>query len=215
MSVLDMKTYYLMPIYPMMYAGGALLIERSSTSKKGISRWFGSRPYIATLVIVAILLSPIAMPILSPSTLVSKYGTSAYESGPLPDKVGWSMMVANLSQAYNALPATERSHACIFTENYGEASAINFLGKSLGLPDAISGHNNYYIWGPGSCTGRVIITVGYSLSDDQKSFSNVTLLTTINCKYCISYESNLPVYLCTNPNFTSLSAEWPLVRHYD
>ena len=91
-------------------------------------------------------------------------------------------MVSNLSQAYNTLSPSDRSQACIFTENYGEASAVNFLGKSLGLPEAISGHNNYYIWGPNSCTGKVLITVGYSLSDDQQSFGNVSLLTTIVCR---------------------------------
>jgi hypothetical protein len=215
MTILDMKPYYLAPIYPMLYAGGALLIEKSSISKKGVFRWFGSRPFITCLIVVAILLAPLAMPILSPSTLVSKYGASTYETSPLPDRFGWSIMVSNLSQAYNTLPNNERSQACVFTENYGEASAVNFLGRSLGLPEAISGHNNYYVLGPDSCTGKVLITVGYSLSDDQKSFANVTLLTTINCQYCISYESNLPVYLCTNPNFSSLALAWPLVRHYD
>jgi lipoprotein signal peptidase len=215
MTVLNMKPYYLAPIYPVLYAGGALLIERSSISKKGVFRWFGSRPFIASLVVVAILLVPLAMPILSPTTLVNSYGASSYQSSPLPDRFGWSMMVSNLSQAYNTLSPSDRSQACIFTENYGEASAVNFLGKSLGLPEAISGHNNYYIWGPNSCTGKVLITVGYSLSDDQQSFGNVSLLTTIVCQYCISYESNLPVYLCTNPIFSSIAAEWPNVRHYD
>jgi len=215
MTVLDMKPYYLAPIYPMLYAGGALLIEKSLISRRGVFRQFGSRPFIACLIIVAILLAPLVMPILSPPTLVSKYGASNYEASPLPDRFGWSMMVSNLSQAYNTLPASERSLTCIFTENYGEASAVNFLGKSLGLPEAISGHNNYYVWGPDSCTGQILITVGYSLSDDKKSFANVTLLTTISCQYCISYESNLPVYLCTNPNFSSLASVWPLVRHYD
>ncbi|HXQ92908.1 MAG TPA: glycosyltransferase family 39 protein [Nitrososphaerales archaeon] len=215
MTVLDMKPYYLAPIYPVLYAGGALLIEKSSISRKGVFRWFGSRPFIACLIIVAILLAPLAMPILSPSTLVSKYGASNYEASPLPDRFGWNATVSTLAQAYDTLPASERSQACIFTENYGEASAVNLLGKNLGLPEAISGHNNYYIWGPDSCTGQVLITVGYSLSDDQKSFANVTLLTTINCQYCISYEENLPVYLCIHPNFSSLATAWPLVRHYD
>jgi len=37
----------------------------------------------------------------------------------------------------------------------------------------------------------------------------------LGCQYCISYEQKLPVYLCTNPNFTSIAALWPEVRHYD
>ena len=82
MTVLNMKPYYLAPIYPVLYAGGALLIEMSSISKKGVFRWFGSRPFIASLVVVAILLVPLAMPILSPTTLVNSYGASSYQSSP-------------------------------------------------------------------------------------------------------------------------------------
>jgi dolichyl-phosphate-mannose-protein mannosyltransferase len=215
MTVLDMKPYYLAPVYPMLYAGGAIMIERSSSSKKGVPRWFGSRPYIASLVVVAMLLAPIAMPILSPPNLISSYNSNDYQISPLPDRYGWSGMVSNLSIAYNNLPASVKSEACIFTSNYGEASAVNFFGRSLGLPKAISGHNNYYIWGPSPCTGQVLITIGVSLSTVQQAYNNVTMLTTLNCQYCIYYEQVLPVYLCTSPNFTSLATLWSGVRHYD
>jgi hypothetical protein len=215
MMILDMKPYYLAPAYPMLYAGGAILIERSSISKKRIPRWFGSWPYLACLIVVAMLLAPIAMPILSPPTLITSYGSSDYQISPLPDRYGWSGMVSNLSAAYGNLPASVKSAACIFTSNYGEASAVNFFGRSLGLPKAISGHNNYYIWGPGLCTGQVLITIGISLSTVQQAYKNVTTLTTLSCQYCISYEQILPVYLCMNPSFTSLATLWPGVRHYD
>lgn len=212
---LDMKTYYLAPSYPMLFAGGAILIERESVLKRGIARWFGSRPYVASLLVIAALLSPVAMPILSPQAVINGYGMGDYQGSPLPDRYGWSGMVANLSLAYDTLPASLKSQACIFTSNYGEASAVNFFGRSLGLPEAISGHNNYYVWGPGSCSGRVLITVGVQLSTMQQGYANVTTLTTIDCRYCIYYEQTLPIYLCTNPTFTSMAALWPEVRHYD
>jgi 4-amino-4-deoxy-L-arabinose transferase-like glycosyltransferase len=229
MTVLNMKPYYLSPIYPMLYAGGALLIERSSLSKKGISRWFGSRPYIACMIILAILLAPLLIPILPPPTLIKTYGESTLgslnssgasgETGPLPqnlgDKLGWNTMVSTLAQAYDTLPISDRNQACIITSNYGEASAVNFLGRSLGLPEAISGHNSYYIWGPDSCTGQVLITIGISQIAAEKSYANVTLLTTITCQYCMDLENNLPVYLCMNPNYSSLAQVWPMVRQYD
>ena len=215
MTALDMKPYYLAPVYPALYAGGAIMIEKSSVSRKGVSRWFGSRPYIACLVAVAMLLSPVAMPILSPPATINAYGAGDYQASPLPDRYGWSGMVSNLSKAYDGLPAGVKSQACIFTSNYGEASAVNFFGGSLGLPEAISGHNSYYIWGPGPCTGQVLITIGISLSTVQQAYGNVTTLTTLDCQYCISYEQVLPVYLCTHPNFTSVAALWQGVRHYD
>jgi hypothetical protein len=244
MTAIDAKPYYLLGVYPMMFAGGALFVERSSVSKRGMSRWFGSRPYVASVVVIALVLTPLTMPILPPPTLVSVYGNSIGltngaagqpNAGPLPqvlgDRFGWNTMVVALANATRSLPASERSQACIFTTDYGQASAVNFLGRGQGLPPAISGHNNYYIWGPGSCTGQVLITVGPSLSYFQGNFTafeegyvngtlkvaykDVTLLTIIRCEYCMNSENNVPVYLCTNPTFTSIATVWPGVRHYD
>jgi 4-amino-4-deoxy-L-arabinose transferase-like glycosyltransferase len=228
MTAINMKPYYLLAAYPMIFAGGAVAIEKSTISKRGISRWFGSRPYIACLAVIAIFLAPLVMPVLPPATVLKVYGGSATgansaiasgETGPLPqnlgDRFGWNTMVSTLEQAYDQLPQNLKSQACIFTVNYGEASAVNFLGKNLGLPEAISGHNNYYIWGPGSCTGHVIIAVGAPLSALQSAYGNVSLLTTITCQYCMNNENNLPVYLCQSPNFSSVAAFWPQTRHYD
>lgn len=228
MTLVSMKPYYLLAAYPVVFAGGAVAIEMSSLSKRGLARWFSSRPYFVALAIIAIILAPAVMPILPPSTYLSIYGgtvsgsnktIASGETGPLPqnlgDRFGWGSMVSTLAQAYDQLPSSLQSQACIFTVNYGEASAVNFLGKSLGLPEAISGHNNYYVWGPESCSGQVIITVGVPLSNAQTIYKNVTLLTTITCQYCMDNENNLPVYLCLNPNFSSIASVWPLVRHYD
>ena len=245
MTLANAKPYYLLPAYPMLFAAGALLIEKSSVSRKGFFRWFGTWPYMAALLVLAILLVPLTLPILPPSTLVGTYGPSVLsttnggvasgETGPLPqtlgDRLGWDTMVATLAQVYWKLPSGERSQACIFTTDYGQASAVNFLGKSLGLPEAISGHNSYYIWGPGACTGKVLIAVGPSLSYFNGSFAsfqenyvnttlrhgfgNVTYLTMIKCDDCMDNENNVPVYLCTNPTFSSIASVWAGVRHYD
>jgi len=228
MTVLGMKPYYLAPIYPMLYAGGALVAERSLASRKGPARVFGSRPWAVATLLIAALLAPLIMPILQPATLIGAYGASTVqgtnggiasgETGPLPqnlgDRLGWPEMVSTLAQVYSSLPASERSQACIFATNYGEASAVNLLGKGMGLPPAISGHNNYFVWGPAPCTGQVLITVGESVAADQQAFANVTLATTITCQYCMDIENNVPVIVCTTPTFTSLSAEWQVVKAY-
>jgi hypothetical protein len=115
---------------------------------------------------------------------------------------------------YVSLPASERAQACIFTDNYGEASAISFLGTRYHLPPVISGHNNYYLWGPGRCTGAVIITVGLTLTDNQQSFARVVKVATITCQYCMGYENDLPVYVCTRPK-VSVREAWQRAKHFD
>ena len=226
MLVLNMKPYYFFPIYPVIFAGGSLLVEKSSLANIGKFKWFGSIPYLSVLLLVAIFLVPDVMPILSPTSMISIYGnssdnTSSSETGPLPqnlgDRLGWQEMVNSLAQVYNALPANEKSQTCIFTGNYGEASAINFLGKGLSLPPTISGHNNYYIWGPGNCSGQVLLLIGVQIPENQSDYQNVTLLTTLKCQYCMNLENNVPIYLLTHPsdpNF-SLKSFWPSLKHYD
>ena len=51
-----------------------------------------------------------------------------------------------VARVYRSLPADERSQAVIAAQNYGEAAAIEFLGRSPSLP-VISGHNQYFLWG--------------------------------------------------------------------
>jgi hypothetical protein len=69
-------------------------------------------------------------------------------------------MAEKVSAAYNALPPDERAEAVFFGRNYGDAAAIDVYGPALRGPSAISGHNNYYLWGPRSFDGSVTIVVG-------------------------------------------------------
>ena len=222
-TLLGAKPYFLSPAYPILYAGGALTIER-----RGGRVWRFLKPaYAALLFLSGLMFAPLAMPILPPATLVDSYGllpgsanASAGQSaaGALPqnlgDRFGWERMTRTVAGVYKTLPTQERSKACIFTSNYGEASALNFLGKKYALPRAISGHNNYYLWGPGSCGGRTMITVGIARKDIEKGYSRVKRTATIRCGYCEPYENDLPVYVATKPK-TPLKEVWPLTKHYD
>jgi len=130
------------------------------------------------------------------------------------DRFGWENMVATVAHVYRDLPAEDRSRACIFTGNYGEAGAVDFFGPEYGLPGAISGHNSYHVWGPGSCSGKVIISVGVPRADLETVFRRLEQKATIRCEYCMPDEDNLPVYVCRDPR-ASLQDLWPQVKHYD
>ena len=43
-----------------------------------------------------------------------------------------------------------RSKLVIYTGDYGAAGAVDLYGPAEGLPHAISGHNTFWWWGPGS-----------------------------------------------------------------
>ena len=57
-----------------------------------------------------------------------------------------------------ALPADERAHAVILTNDYSEASPLVLLGT--GLPPVYSGHNAFWDWGPPPADRTVVVHVG-------------------------------------------------------
>lgn len=119
-----------------------------------------------------------------------------------------------MAGVHERLPSEERSESCILTGNYGEAGAIDFFGAEYGLPGAISGHNNYYLWGPGGCTGDVVISVGVPLERLEAVFGAVERMDTVTCEYCMPDENNLPVYVNRDPEVPFEEA-WPGFKHYN
>ncbi|MDQ3588794.1 MAG: glycosyltransferase family 39 protein [Actinomycetota bacterium] len=215
------KFYFLAPAYPVLFAAGAFVVERFVWRR---SRGWLKGAYAAILLMSGIVFAPLVVPLLPADTLANITGGGAgikqerREEGRLPqhfaDRFGWENMVATVAGVYQGLPPQERSRACIFTGNYGEAGAIDFFGSKYGLPGAISGHNSYHVWGPGDCTGEILISVGVPRSDLETAFQDVEQKDTVRCEYCMPDEDNLPVYVCRDPK-VSLREVWPQVKHFD
>ena len=214
------KAYYLASIYPALFAFGSLKIEQ----------WF-SKPLargaaLAGVVISGIVIAPLTLPILPVATFIryqqmigitpsvgEKLKTSALPQY-YADMFGWREMAAKVAKVYWSLPAGERAHAVFFGNNYGEAAAIDVFGRSLGLPPAISGHNNYYLWGPHGHDGSVIITIGGSTSHYAKLFRSYHVAGRIDSRHAMPYETNRPIYVLRGLK-VPLQRYWPRVKHLD
>ena len=220
-TLTNAKPYFYEGAYPLLLAGGAVL----AAQKAGKVRMWVPKGFILALAVSGALLAPLEMPLLQPQAFVNTYssltgvanGAAAQgNAGQFPqylgDRFGWDTMTATIAGAYYRLSPSERTNACIFASNYGEASALTFLGKNYSLPPVISTHNNYYIWGPGGC-GVVLITIGVDLSVLRTVYSNVTQVATVTCDYCMSGEDNLPVYVATGPE-VSLQSIWPSIKDF-
>jgi 4-amino-4-deoxy-L-arabinose transferase-like glycosyltransferase len=218
------KSYFLSPAYPMLYAGGAVLLAR--VFERTGWRW-ARIAYPAALALSALFFFPGVTPTLAPEPYSRVYGFIGGSSGAkqqasatqlqpqiLADRYGWAEMTAAVADVYKKLPADERAQACIYTLNYGEAGALNFFGPKDGLPRAISGHNTYWLWGPGTCSGQVVITIGFSQEDLTPAFGEVTPATKITCAYCMPEESDLTVYVCRQPK-APLADLWRRAKHFN
>jgi 4-amino-4-deoxy-L-arabinose transferase-like glycosyltransferase len=216
------KSYFLAPAYPPLFAAGALVVTAS-----GISWVRAVRPwYAVALAVSGLLLAPVALPLLPGATFARAYGflsgagnsATGQPKSTLPQylagRFGWDTIAQTVAKVYNDLPEDERAKACIFTANYGEASALDVLGSRYGLPAVISGHNNFFLWGPDGCDGEVMILVGVRRSDVTSAFGRVNQVATVPCEYCEPLEQNLPVLIARQPR-APLASLWKRVKHFD
>jgi hypothetical protein len=225
LMLMKAKNYFLAPAYPMLFAGGGVVFE-GWTERRAARQGTWLKPaYLGLLLISGILLAPLSMPLLPPATYVAfarmtggvEAKTERLDSGILPqqfaDRFGWENLTATVARVYNNLSAEDRAKACIFGGNYGETDSINFFGRAYGLPSAISGHNQHYLWGPGGCTGEVVIVIGVPPEILNNAFDSVTIADTATCQYCMPYESNLPIVVARKIK-VPIREFWPQVRNF-
>lgn len=224
LTVINAKSYFLAPAYPMLYASGAVWLGWAFERR----RWRWARlAYPAVIALAGVGLAPLVMPVLPPATYVADYGwltgsaNNAAGQGqaqliqPLGDRFGWDVMTSDVIHVYDSLDPAERAQACIFTQNYGEASALTLLAPKGALPPVISGHNNYWIWGPQGCSGQVIITVNLDQASLEQSYASVTPAGAVRCHFCQPDEQDAPIFICTRPTVANPAGDWKAVRHYD
>ena len=215
------KSSYLMPIYPVFFAGGALFWEEFAKPL-----WLRAAG-LALPAVAGAMLAPLAMPILPERTFIaysaaiglSPKSTAAenLQLGQLPqhfaDMHGWPQLAAQIAAVYHRLPPQERAKAVFFGTNYGEAAAIDVYGRDLGLPPAISGHNNYYLWGPRGHDGSVVIEIGGTREDILRIFESVEQAGVTDEPYAMPYETGQPIWIERGLK-EPLGKVWPKVKKY-
>ena len=137
--------------------------------------------------------------------------------GPLPqqyaDMFGWPEMAAVVARAYNNLSPADRAKCAIFGQNYGQAGAIDLFGPKYGLPKAISGHQNYYYWGPRGATDEVMLVMDDRREVLEKLFDHVEQVGVVHHPYAIPYENDKPLHLCRGLKMP-MKELWPKVKKW-
>ena len=223
--VLHGKDYYSAPVYPMVFAGGAIAVEQLS-HRRGM-RWLAPA-LVALIVAGTVALMPLFSPVLSPEEFLRYQAKLPFQIQPdeksmllepMPhyysDCFGWNDMVRAVAKAYASVPPGERGDTAIFAHNFAAAGAIDIIGPSYGLPKSISGHQSYWLWGPRNYSGQTVIIVGSTPENEAQHFNQVTVVAELHNPYAPPWE-NRPILLCRGPkNFHSVSEFWPKVKHWD
>ena len=216
------RASYLAPAYPMLFALGAVAIERQSAAA---GRGWVRSLAVALLVIFGGLVLPLALPVLPVQTFV-RYQAALGQSprteetqdvGPLPqhfaDMFGWEEMTNLVAEAFSRLTPEEQARARVFGQNYGEAGAIDVLGRRRGLPRAMSGHNSYWMWGPGTDSVTVLIIIGGDRDDNAEFFEDIEVVGQTSSPWSMPYERNLDVSIARKPK-VDLREAWPNLRMF-
>jgi hypothetical protein len=219
------RLYYPIPAYPMLFAAGGFAFERWFTAWKS-GRWL-KPAYVSVLAISGVILAPFGyFPMLTVDQYIAysqffHFGPPRIEThklGPLPqlyaDQFGWKEMAQVVADAYYKLPPQEQKSCAIYGQNYGQAGAIDFFGAKMGLPNAISGHQSYFYWGPRGYTGECVIVMEDRQERLEERFGSVEKVGTVYHPLSMPYE-HFDVFLCRKPKFGTLQQIWPKVKNWN
>jgi 4-amino-4-deoxy-L-arabinose transferase-like glycosyltransferase len=220
------KNYYMAPIYPVLFAAGAVGFEAALARLR--APLFRDAVGVAAVVLVlaaGALTAPLVIPMLSPDGYVAYEKalgvtpprTEVAHNGPLPqmfgDQFGWEQLVAEVVRAWYALTPEERARAGIFANNYGEAGAINLFGPRFGLPRAMSAHQTYFLWGPGDFHGDILIVLQDTRESLQRLCDSVEPAGIHYSPWGMAEENN-PIYVCRGLK-TPIQELWPQLKHWN
>jgi len=218
--VLGAKVYYLAPIYPVLFAAGATLLEARLVAVPWATGAYG-----ALLLLAGLAIAPEAFPLLPLDRFVGYERVldfrgikmEKHPQGLVPqhfaDQLGWDTLVRRLATVYASLPPQQQREAVVLTRDYGQASAVDFLGPRYGLPHAISGHNTYFLYGTRGASGNVVIAIGLDASTLRAQWRDVRGVGTYHDDYVLPDFNDLPIYVCTRP-IGPIAAWWPSTKRY-
>ena len=101
----------------------------------------------------------------------------------------------------------------LWAQNYGQAGAIDFFGPKYGLPKAISGHQNYFFWGPRDFTGESVIVLQGRQEQLENRFASVTRVASVYHPYSMPNE-HFDVFYCQGLKHP-LDEIWPTLKNWN
>jgi 4-amino-4-deoxy-L-arabinose transferase-like glycosyltransferase len=210
--------YYLFPVYPTMFVVGAVWSER-------LNVWI-ARGWIAASLAVSALMAPVVLPILEPDQLLRYMAVTGIRPAPieaagvgapltqsLSDEFGWRELEQKVAAVFQKLSPDDRQRAAILASNYGQAAAIDVYGRTDGLPLALSGHNQYWLWGPRGYDGSLTIHIGGDPERWRRICGTLDVADRTVSAFAMPYENDRPIFICRDMR-VPLAQIWDRLKRY-
>lgn len=205
--------------YPILIAAGSVLLTNFLGNRKlSVLKYI----YIFLIIIGGSITHLIGLPVLTPQKLIVFNDIIGFhpefEKGmklpiiqPIADRLGWEELADSLNSACMKLKSEQKSKCVIVARNYGEAGAIELLGKKYKLPSVVCGHNSYWLWKDTTLKPDYFIIIRRNIKDLLESFENVEQIGKIHAKYAI--EDNAGIFLCSKPR-KSMKQLWEGLKFF-
>lgn len=216
------KFYFAVPIFIVFIVAGALLWERMLTS----------RPLLRAALLVTLLSGVASVPTAAPVLPIERVqqiadfirdgqqgfpGDEPAALEPLfphfAEMHGWPELVELTSGVFERFSPAERAGTVLFAAYYGQAGALNQLDDDGLLPEAYSGHMSYDLWNDDVDFERVVF-VGFERIDIDDMYMRIEELAVLECRYCMSRESGLRLYLAEGLRVAPDEVRRRLRRYY-
>jgi hypothetical protein len=202
------KSYYAGPLFPLLLAAGAVGVEAVGRDR---ARWLRSAT-VTALALNAVVLLPLAIPVV-PASRLHALGLDAIRKD-YADTVGWPELADQVAAVYDSLPPDERAQAVVLAANYGEAGAIDLYGPARGLPSAICPELTYWYWKPGHVDDRTVIVAGYPRDYVERYFASVEPAATITMPFGVDNEEvGREIVVARQPR-VPLDSAWAEMRRF-
>ena len=203
------KPYYALSLLLVMTAAGCEPVIAWVRRGRGGVR----RVLVATGLVLAFASSAvITLPVLPPGGLGPVQAINK-EQG---EQAGWPQLVTDVADAWNRIPAAERSRAVILTSNYGQAGALDRYGPGHGLPAPYSGHMSFADWGPppDSADGPVLLVHQAGGAALERAFTGCREVGRVDNGLDLdNEEQGSLIVLCSSPS-RPWSTLWPSLRQF-
>ena len=213
------KDYYLFPAYPVVFAIGAVALQN-------LQRWV-MRIWFAVALLNAAIIAPVVLPLLAPDALARYLARGHLKPQPderealgapltqvFSDEFGWRDLETQVASIYRSLSPADQRRVAILASNYGEAAAIDVYGRKDALPAALSGQNQYFLWGPHGHDGSLIILINGDPEHWRRKCRSVAIVGTFGADYAMPYETDRPIFLCRGLS-DDLTKIWGGFQRYD
>ena len=213
------KDYYLFPVYPSLFAVGAVVMARIRPIVRTV--------WVIAALIVSLICAPVVLPILDPSALAAYLAFSHIAPAPsetagvgapltqlFSDELGWRDLEKQVASVYHSLPPDERSRTAILAVDYGEAAALDVYGQQDGLPPVLCGQDQYFLWGARGFDGSTIIHVNGDPNRWRRGCESVQVVGKFGVPYAMPYETARPIFICRGLR-RSLSEIWDRLKRYE